>query len=569
MDLTATPRRSRGRRALALALLAAVTAATAFAVSAATASSASADSFSCRGSAARVDALVAGIGAAAEPVIANAPDAPCANDSRRLVTLPAALSSVLDGGVAEASTGVAANAASSRGAITGVSVLRLLGGGIGITALEGTAGYQCVNGSPVAQSGGQVVGLTLFGQAIADTSQPTVLDLTVDLRLLRVRLGTIALNQTTTTPTSVTRTAARISISPSLDLGVLGPIIGPTLNGVLGGLLGTDIVLGEARAGLNGTPCPPVATPRTPLENPVDTTIRAPVIDDGPPARTPLTDATLLYHATQNDVTLECRLDGGSWSGCNGRSSYSNLSLGQHCFDVRARRGAAFGPTTTYCWTVTQLPAGCTANYHHGYFVKAGNTALGRRQAVFHSTSRDGALVLTTRSNPGVLRGVSYRLNGATIATTADHTVPFAQLDRNASQSLVVRVKGNGRSGSITRNFRYVNYVAIDCGGREVVDGIAPRTVTVGGTRVTIRPDVPNEIRGTQKLRFFVQPAKRHVLRAVSFSLDGRPRREHARSAVLTAPQLQANGTQTLTVRLTPRRGTTRVVKIAFKTVST
>lgn len=565
MDLTAVTRPARGGRALALGLLAcAVT----IACAAALAPAASADTFTCRGSALRADALVAGLGVDAEPVVANAPNDPCAAQDRRLVTLPAALSGVADGGVAEASTtSTPDGGVTARGAITGVGLLNLLGGGIGVAATEATAGYQCVNGAPVAQTGGQVVGLSLFGQAVPDTSAPTTLDLIVDLLLLRLRLGTITLNQATTTPTAVTRTAVRVAISPGIDLGALGGILSPTLNALLRGLLGTDIVLGEARAGLVGNPCPPV--PRTPLENPVDTTIRAPVIDDGPPARTPLADATLLYHATQSDVTLECRLDEGAWGACNGRSDYRGLALGQHCFDVRARRGAAVGPSTRYCWTVVALPPGCTATYHHGYFVKAGNAALGRRQAVFHSTSRDGQLLLSTRSAPGVLRGVSYRLNGAAVASTASHAIPFAQLDRARSQSLVVRVSGNGRSGTITRTFRYVNYVAVDCGGREVVDGIAPRTVTVGGTRVTIRPEVPSEIRGTAKLRFFVQPARRHVLRAVSFSLDGRARRDHARSAVLTAPQLQANGTQTLTVRLTPNRGATKVVTISFKTVST
>lgn len=569
MGPTASKRPSRAARAL---LLGALALAMAFAWAATTAPAASADHFQCRGSALRVDALLAGIGADAEPVVANGALDPCAAQDRRLVTLPAALGAVLDGGVAEASTaGTADGGVTARGAVTGVALLRLLSGGIGVTATEATAGYQCVDGSPVATSGGQVVGLTLFGQTLADTSQPT----TVDLNLLNlIRLGQISLNQTTTTPTSVTRTAVRVSIAPDLDLGLLGGILGGlglplNLRSLLGGLVGTDVVLGEARAGIAGNPCPPVTTPRTPLENPIDTTIRVPVIDDGPPARTPFTDATVLYHATQADVTLECRLDGGDWAACTGRSSYSGLALGQHCFEVRARRGANVGPSARHCWTVIALPAGCTATYRHGYFVKAGNAALGRRQAVFHATSRDGQLLLTTRSAPGVLRVVDYRLNGTSLARTASHAVPFAQLDRTRSQSLTVRVKGNGRSRTITRNFRYVNYVALDCEGREVVDGIAPRTVTVGGTRVTIRPEVPNEIRGTTKLRFFVQPARRHALRAVSFSLDGRPRREHARSAVLTAPQLKADGTQTLTIRLAPKRGAVKVVRIAFRTLRT
>lgn len=569
MGPTAVRRPSRTARLLVIATLAL---ALAIAYVATTAPAASADGFGCRGSALRVDALVAGIGADAEPVVANGAFDPCAAQDRRLVTLPAALAAVADGGVADASTAATADGGvEARGAITGVSLLGALSGGVGVAATEATAGFRCVAGSPVATSGGQVAGLTLFGQAVADTSQPATLDLNL---LGLIGVGQVRLNETVATPTSVTRTAVRVSIAPSLDLGLLGGILGGLglpldVRALLGGLLGTDVVLGEARAAVTGNPCPPVTTPRTPLETPVDTTIRAPVIDDGPPPSTPFDDATLLYHATQADVTLECRLDGGDWAACNGRSRYSGLALGEHCFEVRARRAGNAGPAARHCWTVVALPAGCTATYRHGYFVKAGNAALGRRQAVFHATSRDGRLILTTRSAPGVLRAVDYRLNGTSIARTAGHTVPFAQLDRTRPQTLEVRVRGNGRARTIARTFRYVNYVALDCEGREVVDGIASRTVTVGGTRVAIRPEVPREVRGTTKLRFFVQPARRHALRAVSFSLDGRARREHARSAVLTARELKADGTQTLTVRLAPKRGAVKVVRIAFRTVRT
>ncbi|ADB48586.1 hypothetical protein [Conexibacter woesei] len=571
MDLIRkSPARRLGRwPALVLAALVA-----ALALGATTAQTASADNFSCRASALRVDALVAGLGVDAEPTVANNGENPCAGESRRLVTLPPVLASVVSGGVSEADTTVSATGATARGAITDVALLRLLLGGVGLRATEATAGYQCVNGSPVPQTGGQVTGLTLFGTSVLDTSAPVTLDLSANLLLGTLRLGTISLNQTTTTATSVTRTAVRITIAPNVDLGLLG-ILQPVLGPVLRGLLGADVVLGEARAGLVGNPCPPVVTPPTPrppitpTETPVDPSLRPPIIDDGPPPRTPLTNATLLYHSTDSNVTLECRLDGGAWGACNGRSDYSNLSLGQHCFDVRSRRGDRVSATTRYCWTVTELPAGCVASYRHGYFIKAGNAALGRRQAVFHATSRDGRIILTTRSAPGILKLVQYTLNGARLASTANHVVEFAQLDKTRSQSLQVSVRGNGRSGRITRNFRYVNYVALDCEGREVADGIAPRTVTVGGNRVTVKPDVPNEIRGTTKLRFFVQPARRHSLRAVSFAINGRPLRQHLRSAVLTATQLKAGGAQTLTVRLTPNRGAPKTVTFTFTTNKT
>lgn len=573
MDLKRTSPTGRAGR-WTLIVLAALAAA--LALGAAAAQTASADNFTCRGSALRVDALVATLGLDAEPVVANPAQDPCAGETRSLVTLPGALAAVADGGVAEAETTVSAGGASAMGQIRDVRLLGLLLGGVGARALQATAGYQCVNGSPVAQSGGQVAGLTLFGSPVADTGGPVTLDLRVTVPpLIDVRLGSVSLNQTTTTATSVTRTALRISLDPNVDLGLLGGILNPILAPVLRSLLGADIVLGEARAGLAGNPCattpppPPRPPDRAPLDLPIDPSLRPPVIDDGPAARTPLRDATLLYRATDANVTLECRLDGGAWSPCNGRSDYRGLALGQHCFEVRARRGNRVSPTTRYCWNVVALPAGCVATYRNGYFVRAGSAALGRRQAVFRATSRDGRLLLSTRSAPGVLKRVEYTLNGTKLPGAARQAIPFARLDRTRPQSLTVRVRGNGRSATIARTFRYVNYVALDCEGRTVRDGIAPRTVTVGGTRVTIRPEVPSDIRGTAKLRFIVQPARRHSLRAVAFALDGRPLRNHLRSAVLTAAQLKAGGSQTLTVRLAPRRGAVRIVKIPFTTTRT
>jgi DNA-binding beta-propeller fold protein YncE len=303
---------------------------------------------------------------------------------------------------------------------------------------------------------------------------------------------------------------------------------------------------------------------------PVDNTLHAPVIDDAPPASTPLTDASFLYHAADKGVALSCALDGGATRTCTGRSSFAALAVGRHCFTVREQRNGTFGPPAQACWTVTQLAPGCTAGFHHGYFIAAGAATLARRQVVFHATSDGvaGRIALTTRTSAKGAR-VTYRLDGRTLSAGASATLAFAQLDRTRSHTLTVDVAAGGRRARITRRFRYVSFVAVACGGRQVVGRIVPRTVRLGGAHVTVSAQVPPEIRGTAKLRFVVTSSRPGVLRAVRFVFGGKLLDQHARNAALTAQQLSADGEQVMTVALVPAHGRTVTLRITFRTRST
>jgi hypothetical protein len=301
---------------------------------------------------------------------------------------------------------------------------------------------------------------------------------------------------------------------------------------------------------------------------PVDTTLHAPVFDDVPPSSTPLTDASVLYHAFDKGVTLLCSLDGGARSACNGHSSYAGLALGRHCFSVVEGRSGAIGPAAQVCWTVTQLAPGCSASFHHGYFVTAGAVTLARRSVVFHATTdgKAGRIALQTTSKAPVR--VSYQLDGHALSGGPRATLAYAQLDRTRSHTLTVTVTSGGKRARIVRRFRYASFVAVACGGRKVVGRIAPRTVRVGGAGVTISAQVPKDIRGTAKLRFLVAD-RSHVLRAVHFTFAGKALTQHALNAALTAQQLKTNGSQTMTVALVPKHGRAVTVRIAFRTTST
>jgi hypothetical protein len=300
----------------------------------------------------------------------------------------------------------------------------------------------------------------------------------------------------------------------------------------------------------------------------VDATLRAPVIDDAPPASTPLSTADLLFHAVDGGVTLSCTLDGAAASSCTSPKSFRGLAVGVHCFSVREQRNGLAGPSTRTCWTVTQLADGCTASFHHGYFITAGAAMLGRRTVIFHATAdvRHGNVALATRSSTAIR--VRYLLDGKRLASGTRYVLPFARIDRARPHTLAIDVSAAGRHARIARHFRYVSYVSTACGGRTLVGRIPPRTISIGDAHITITASVPREIRGTDKLRVHVASERSGSLRGVDFTLDGRAVRHHARSVALTAQQLD-DDTRVLSIVLHPTHGSDVTVRIPLRTRAT
>lgn len=94
------------------------------------------------------------------------------------------------------------------------------------------------------------------------------------------------------------------------------------------------------------TPTTTAAPPPPP--EPVETTIT------GSPARTTaIRDATFHFTSNYKDATFQCSLDGGEPSGCTSPVTYTNLSTGEHTFQVVASSGQLLGKTpATHSWTI-------------------------------------------------------------------------------------------------------------------------------------------------------------------------------------------------------------------------
>ena len=60
-------------------------------------------------------------------------------------------------------------------------------------------------------------------------------------------------------------------------------------------------------------------------------------IDSGPPSPTGDPTPTFAFHSSEGDSTLECRVDGGSFSTCTSPKTTAALSDGSHIFRVRAK----------------------------------------------------------------------------------------------------------------------------------------------------------------------------------------------------------------------------------------
>ena len=100
-----------------------------------------------------------------------------------------------------------------------------------------------------------------------------------------------------------------------------------------------------------------------------------------------------------------------------------------------------------------------------------------------------------------------------------------------------------------------------------MIGTIKPAHATVQGAHVTVQAIVPPTITGGAKLRFVVTATHASRLRGARFFLNRHELRgQHAMNAGITATQLDSDGWQTVTIRLTPRHGRPVTLPLRFKT---
>ena len=76
-----------------------------------------------------------------------------------------------------------------------------------------------------------------------------------------------------------------------------------------------------------------------------------------PPPLTGDNDPSFEFASPSPSATFECRLDGGPWEACTSPKSYTDLSEGEHTFEVRASdaTGNPVPTPTSYTWTISPV----------------------------------------------------------------------------------------------------------------------------------------------------------------------------------------------------------------------
>jgi hypothetical protein len=90
---------------------------------------------------------------------------------------------------------------------------------------------------------------------------------------------------------------------------------------------------------------------------PRDTDAPRTTILSGPAATTTATSVSFGFSSSESGSSFECKLDSGSWDGCDSPKAYNSLNIGSHSFSVRATdsAGNVDASPATRSWTVRAL----------------------------------------------------------------------------------------------------------------------------------------------------------------------------------------------------------------------
>jgi uncharacterized repeat protein (TIGR01451 family) len=166
------------------------------------------------------------------------------------------------------------------------------------------------------------------------------------------------------------------------------------------------------------------------VDAPVDSTPPAVTIDTHPNDPTSSTSATLTFSANE-DATFQCRLDDGSWAGCNGSSaSYSSLSAGSHTFSVTGTDPSGNASSAvSFTWTIDTTAPAVSITAHP----QALTSATG---AAFSFTVDDGTAT------------AECRLDSGTWASCPGDTASYSSLSAGAHTFAVRATDTAGNRGS-------------------------------------------------------------------------------------------------------------------------
>jgi plastocyanin len=115
-------------------------------------------------------------------------------------------------------------------------------------------------------------------------------------------------------------------------------------------------------------------------------------ISSGPTNPTPYRTATFAFSASKPNSTFECSFDGGTYVDCASPQTYTQLTIGDHSFSVRATDGNGVpGNSTTWNWAVSSLIVKVTAGPASQTSGTTATFAFAATKPVAFTCSVDGA----------------------------------------------------------------------------------------------------------------------------------------------------------------------------------
>jgi hypothetical protein len=322
----------------------------------------------------------------------------------------------------------------------------------------------------------------------------------------------------------------------------------------------------------------------------VDTVAPQTTIDAAPGALTSDPTPTFEFSADQPGATYECRVDGGAWAACAGPHTTPALPDGSHTFEVRARDAAgnvdatpaqvSFDVQTPPNTTIASGPSGITTDSTPTFAFSSdepgvtfecrvdggawtacpasftsGPLAVGPHTLEVRATDPSGnvdptpaarlfAVAAPPAPSPGVIEP-SERT-----PAPAPTTPPPSSSDLGALPGSLVADRSCQRLGAGLRTKRTkvkgIGRVSIKIKASAIVMSDTPLAVSVTGPR-----------------------AGKGRLRSVRYTLDGRGLRAGRRqpfAAAITPSALARVGRHALALKLKPKRGPARTVKLGMRT---
>ena len=186
----------------------------------------------------------------------------------------------------------------------------------------------------------------------------------------------------------------------------------------------------------------------------IDQTAPETVISSGPQSSTTSTSAKFEFLSPETGSTFECKLDTAAYAACTSPKDYTNLTVGQHTFQVRATDAAGNVDQTPASQQWTIQPGGDPVNCGSAQTMSANADAWVDQSSASANKGSDSILKVMSKSGSANLRAlVRFALPAVPqgcILDTAKLRLYAASASSSQRTLQVFRLAGSWTEGAVT-----------------------------------------------------------------------------------------------------------------------